>query len=415
MLKNLLLFVILILFLFSCKKNDVIISTVDTSINDERLVVVYMVADNNLDYFAVQNINEMEMGFDSASFNGKLLVYVDRGANAKPSHPYMMEIVHDTTNAIVSKIIYTYPEQNTAQGYVLTSVIQDAKKYYSNYTNIGLVLWSHGTSWLPKGVQFGTKRGQIIDSTKSFGLDNNPFDSSVLDIKDLKFALKNTKNKFDFILFDACYMNSIEVAYELKDYANYMIASPSEILSYGFPYKKIVPLLGQNNLDIQAITNSFYNFYQAQKGILQTATVAAINLNNIIDLASKTNTLFTSLSKIKDTFKIQLHNIQRLDYSGDSSSMAWAFDLYHFLQYNFENSTDTEISMAYKNIQIAWGNTVFYSQHTNMLFKTINLNNCNGISTYIPNALNNKIADDYYKTLQWYQQSGYNKIVFAPY
>ena len=405
------LWLIIVLQFFSCKKNDT--NNSNTTTNTKRLVVVYMIADNNLDYFAVQNINEMEKGFDSATFNGKLLVFVDRASNAIPSHPYMMEIVHDTTDAIVSKIIYTYPEQNTAQGAVLTSVIQDAKNYYPNYTNIGLVLWSHGSAWLPKGVFIGTKRGQIIDTTKSYGLDNDPIDSSVMDIKDMTVGLKNTHNYFDFILFDACYMNSIEVAYELKDVADYMIASPTEILSYGFPYKTIIPLLGANNVNVKAVADDYFNFYQSQKSILQTGTISVINLKNITGLAQKVNTLFTRVSQLKDTCKINLHNIQRLDYSGDTTSTAWAFDMNNFLQYNFASLNDTQINEAYQAMQNSWNSTVLYSQHTNMLFKTINLNNCNGMSTYIPTALNNKIADDYYKTLQWYQQSGYNKVAFS--
>ena len=39
--------------------------------------------------------------------------------------------------------------------------------------------------------------------------------------------------KWDFILFEGCYMGSVEVAYELKDKTEAIIASPTEIVSPG--------------------------------------------------------------------------------------------------------------------------------------------------------------------------------------
>ena len=39
--------------------------------------------------------------------------------------------------------------------------------------------------------------------------------------------------KWDFILFEGCYMGSVEVAYELKDKTEAIIASSTEIVSPG--------------------------------------------------------------------------------------------------------------------------------------------------------------------------------------
>ena len=55
-----LFFVLITSFLISCSKENL-----DQPI--KRLVLVYMVADNDLDYFAIQNINEMEKGLMSCS------------------------------------------------------------------------------------------------------------------------------------------------------------------------------------------------------------------------------------------------------------------------------------------------------------------------------------------------------------
>ena len=75
-----------------------------------------------------------------------------------------------------------------------------------------LILWSHGTSWLPAG-----------SSLRSFGEDSG----KQMNIPDLA---ENLPIKFDFILFDACLMGSVEVVYELKEKANFIISSSTETI-----------------------------------------------------------------------------------------------------------------------------------------------------------------------------------------
>ena len=55
-------------------------------------------------------------------------------------------------------------------------------------------------------------------------------------------------------------MSSIEAAYYLKDVTHYLIACPTEIMAYGFPYHKCGKyLLG--NPDYEKVCKEFYNFY----------------------------------------------------------------------------------------------------------------------------------------------------------
>ncbi len=45
--------------------------------------------------------------------------------------------------------------------------------------------------------------------------------------------------KMEYILFDDCYMSSVEVAYELKEATRFLIASTSEMMAYGMPYATV--------------------------------------------------------------------------------------------------------------------------------------------------------------------------------
>lgn len=62
-----------------------------------------------------------------------------------------------------------------------------------------------------------------------------------MNIDDLHEALQ-VLPKLDFLLFDACFMESVEVAYALRDCGDYMISSPTEIPGVGAPYEDVVPL-----------------------------------------------------------------------------------------------------------------------------------------------------------------------------
>lgn len=45
--------------------------------------------------------------------------------------------------------------------------------------------------------------------------------------------------KMEYILFDDCYMSSLEAAYDLRHVTRHLIACPTEIMAYGMPYSHI--------------------------------------------------------------------------------------------------------------------------------------------------------------------------------
>lgn len=83
-----------------------------------------------------------------------------------------------------------------------------------------------------------------------------------IETTDLADAMADAGLHTEYILFDACYMSSVEVAYELKDVTHYLIASPTEVISYGFPYITLGKyLLGTPNY--KDIADSFISFYSS--------------------------------------------------------------------------------------------------------------------------------------------------------
>lgn len=104
-----------------------------------------------------------------------------------------------------------------------------------------------------------------------------------IETTDLAEAMADAGFHTEYILFDACYMSSVEVAYELKDVTHYLIASPTEVLSYGFPYITMGKhLLGTPNY--KGIANSFISFYSSY--YLPYGTVAVTDCTQLDALAA---------------------------------------------------------------------------------------------------------------------------------
>lgn len=104
-----------------------------------------------------------------------------------------------------------------------------------------------------------------------------------IETTDLADAMADAGLHTEYILFDACYMSSVEVAYELKDVTHYLIASPTEVLSYGFPYITMGKhLLGTPNY--KGIVDSFISFYSSYN--LPYGTVAVTDCTQIDALAA---------------------------------------------------------------------------------------------------------------------------------
>ncbi|MDO4229140.1 MAG: clostripain-related cysteine peptidase [Capnocytophaga sp.] len=363
------LFLISFFLFVACQKED----PQEVLPNTYDITLVYMIADNDLAPYAIKDINEMERGF-ATNDKDKVLVYIDTNASAElPAHPILLEIVPDQTDQIKSKILYSYQEQNSANSVVLTNILKDAFSYYQGSKPKGLILWSHGNAWLPEHYHIATD-----SESKSFGKDFSPKNAS-MGITDLAEALRPFH--FEYILFDACFMASIEVLYELRHATDFFIASPAEILADGFPYHQIMPyLLGR--VQLEKVTQTYYDYYNQQSGLFQSATVTLVDANYLNELA-------TFLQKNNTITKIQVSNLQQYSRKNEN----FLFDLKQILLHN------ETISFEIKKI---WQKLCKVEKHTSDI-AGMPLDNCNGISTFLFNQ--NKSLNEYYKTLSWHKQT----------
>jgi hypothetical protein len=339
----------------------------------ERTVLVYMVAGNNLYKNAKEDITEMQEVIEKTG--GNLLVYLDAPQNSEDALPSLFKI----ENGEIQKI-KQYSEQNSASGEVLQSVINDVIVEFPAM-EYGLILWSHGTGWLPEGV-FNTLKYENDSKFRSFGLDND---------KEMKITelAENLPVKFEFIIFDACLMSNIETLYELRNAANYIIASPTETLVAGFPYKETVPLLFSKNIDYEKIANEYVNYYRNQTSpILMSATLCVVNTQFLKILSQFIlQNIENKEIKISDTAQLKSYEY--------AEPMVY-FDLYDILKQNIisENA----------NIQLCqiFSQLIVFYEHTDYLLDILPLQNTAGISIFVFPYFQEELFSDY-QQMAWYK------------
>ena len=353
-----------------------------------RTVIVYMVADNNLDYFALNDLNEMEQGW-SAATDGHLIAYVDRAEGAGPAHPVVYKIAHDTTAAIASPIKKVYAEHSSATAEVMRRVLSELISDYPAQS-YGLVLWSHGTGWLPAGVASGGSKGGgqggAAARPQAFGKDG----ADEMSIPDLSRALPC---RFDFIIFDACYMGAVEVAYELRSNADHLIFSPTEVLSAGYPYQDIVGRLFDRQVDYAGVAHRFFLSYSVLEGALQSASASVVKTAELDGLAASFRKLMADTANL---LPVSSGEVQRFS----AGSHIPLFDLGCLVSAISANAEVRE--EVNKKILGA----VIFKEATEKFLDNFTITDFSGMSIFIPDTLTAS-HHDFYKTHAWFEASGY--------
>ncbi len=234
-----------------------------------RTVLVYMVANNNLGYNDLDDldIREMEAAVKAGGVpEGSHLVVYHAPYRKQP------ELIEVTPLGNVTLKSY---EGSITSGASLTvdrmrEVLADTETLAGADT-YGLVFWSHGTGW----VESSTSRGQASSARSltsadaasmiqpmSFGDDNG------YEMKITSIASALAGRRFDFIYFDCCLMGGVEVCYEMRGFTPVIVASPLELQTEGMPYDKNVPIFFEEKPDlVKAATNTYNHYVDVTYGI----------------------------------------------------------------------------------------------------------------------------------------------------
>lgn len=220
-----------------------------------RTVLVYMAAENNLNFSAESDLTEMKTGSRSLAKDQNLIVYVDMATSQ--TTPYLARV---KGGELVDTI---YMEESlTADPAVLEKVLRTVRKNYPA-KSYGLVLWGHASGWLISNdsVAYAQSRAYGGDTGDNSSSGAGRYWMNIPSMAE-GIARGMGSDKFRYVFGDCCSFACMEVAYELRNVTDYIIGSPAEIPDAGAPYDLLISgLFADDERFHEQIVDDYYNYY----------------------------------------------------------------------------------------------------------------------------------------------------------
>ncbi len=260
-----------------------------------------------------------------------------------------------------------------------------------------IVIWDHGLGFESTK---SLNRDLLLDETNN-DIMSVPAFASTMD--NISYILGK---KIDILGIDACLMNMVEVAYQIRNSTNVLVGSENSEPDFGWPYHRILKYLVDNpksqlqqissevvkdyvnfvNLveNNSSLTLSFCSSVKNFRNPLVKPTQSAIDLLKIDNLTASVNELAKSLLKnwnnriIVTTVNSVLDNVQRFKVSDDDYSYADLGDLVKLIYQN-DNMT-SDIKQAALSVLDNLTNTVIANGYSGFDNGTVN-----GLTIWLPN------------------------------
>lgn len=348
---------------------------------DDWTVMVYLDADNSLESAGIDDINEMEMVGSTSEVN--IVVQVDRipySVLAANNEGYL----DDTSNnnwtttrryyitqdfdsfQINSQLISDLGELNMGDPQTLIDFTSWAVSNYPAKKYL-LVIWNHGGGFRSTGL------------AKDIAWDDTSGGDRIT-MPELEYALSaisiQAGKNIDIVGMDACLMAMTEVAYQIKDYVDILVASEENVPNDGWPYDTILdqlvvnPTTSPEQLATDIVDKYIYSYPSYD------VTQSAIDLSHMDTLATQLSNL--ALAIMSDTLTPK--NI----YINASYSSQY-YDDYDFIDlYDFSNQLLAySNSLEVKNIALSIQQTLNYAVIKSE-YNGGSVSSSKGLSIYFP-------------------------------
>ena len=267
-------------------------STAEVIASKTLTVMVYMCGSNleTLSGSATADINEMlQSNFDADRVN---LVVMAGGSrrwdkDLRSGEAGTIEFFRKK-GALKKKLLRPESDVNMGDPETLAGFIRDSVGRYPA-EEYALILWDHGA---------GPLEGVCLDEM------NEPDRISLDGLAEALDAAGMPK-KFSWIGFDACLMSTLEVAYTVAPYTDYMIASEETEPATGWDYAFLKGI--ESDSDSFGTAKRIIDLYmQTPRKESETLTLACTDLSRISAVLSELDSLFEPISKRinKDNFAI---------------------------------------------------------------------------------------------------------------
>lgn len=330
-------------------------------LTQSHTLTIFMQGNNGLAEFMDSNLQRIIASYyDLPEGDFRIFVFYDRGNYTRLTELYLNDGMakqrlveeYDTSLSTVDK--------EFVRG-VLAQVKSEAPA-----DSYGLILSSHGGGWVPSALydEYLFKSDSRSEAPQAQPLFYAQDDYDCMEIPDLVDALSDTH--YDYIIFDACFMANVEALYDLRNSADYIVASAAEVLGAGFPYETMIPMLFEyDDHSLEAICERYMEYYKNSSG-----TVSLVDCEQLEPLAEAMCAVMAEIGEV-DVDAIQAY---------DAFDYHLYYDLLHYVELGVENSSAFEKAL---------GRAVLYAGHTDTILTStgdvdsFELSRSCGLSCYV--------------------------------
>lgn len=388
-------------------------------------LVLYTAAYNNLSEFLSDDVEELKQGYVPFHYDSKMLFVFSHfpkrpGDYSSKTAPKLERFYRDSKGELVVQPVLVLDTLDTAVSVETVNKVFTYLKDNYKIENFGMIFSSHATGYMPSGYFSNPSKYEKATTarasstlypglieyedpyqegkyplTKSLGQETYMIDDKKymkeMDIVEFAAALPL---KFRYILFDACLMGGIEVAYELKDKTDIMGFSPTEVLADGLDYTSLAShLLEKTEPDILAVSEDYIEYYMNESGNYQSATWSVVDCTKLDPIASAASEIF---AKYKDDFlNMKSDDVQKYFYS---SNKHWHYDLLSIVQNSGASKEEKD------DFEKLIEDSIIYKGSTPE-FISVPIEVFSGYSMMLPSQAGNYLRN-YYKNLAWNKKTG---------
>ncbi len=394
--------------------------------------LVFMAGDNNLSSAGDKDLYEMRMVGSTREVN--IVVEFDN-AGIKGSHRY--RIGKDGKGEYHKKLPETdCGDPRALYDFVRWSVRRFPAEHYA------LVLWSHGSAWEPGEIdriarsvespQYSPNEA-IQRSTSPLGkaffrtslekiFQLNPAERAIcvddgsghsLDTVELGRVLEQITTllgqPLDILGMDACLMSNIEVAYQARPYAKYLVASEELEPGDGWPYDRVLARLTANPSMPAAelaghIVQDYVQFYLDQRHI-GDITQSALDLSRLDALTAPLDRLAEHLLADMPASGLHMRKAQRQSANFFYKTL---WDINHFCEAlgEFASPEVCDAAAAVRDaLQPGMDRLVAHIAHNGQ-----RVERCGGVSIYLPAQVD---VSRYYAELEFTKNNRWPELLQA--
>jgi hypothetical protein len=318
-------------------------------------VLVYMNAANDLQQFSPLNLNQMERVAQNSDVRFVVQWKQATISSISPNPTFegtrRFLVKPDTTAQINSELL-----QDMGTGVdmgrpgTLLDFIQWGKANFPA-DRYCLIVWNHGNGW----------RRSRNEITRAVSYDDQT--GSAIQIWELNQALGS--ERFDILAWDASLMQMLEVAYEVKDNASFVVGSEESPPGEGYPYDLVFDNFRDNpDATTKNLSKAFVDgMLEVPAYASRKITQSVIDSSRVTALVNAVSTLGTELNTNSSSLVTAIQQTRSVSQSYSPSSVRVFRDLLNVCTNLESRTTIPSVLTAINGVRTAHANAVVWEGH----------------------------------------------------